>query len=343
LGKRAKAIGNIGDAACNYAHILGKNDTAVIECSSYQLESVVHFKPNIAILSNLGFDHIEHHQTYENYIAAKLKIFQNMTASDFAIINYDDPASMQFTIQNSQFTMSDETLKNSTAIQHSAFSIQHLSKIAAKKYYFSVNEPVDRGVFLRHGKFYFIDKKCEYICSVNDIKLFGKHNHSNVAACICAAKILKVSNRHIMKILKDFGGVEHRLEYVKTVNGKSIFNDSKSTNSESCLAACNAFSQSITLILGGQKSDENYEKMFAVMPHNVKDFVLFGETAELFARILKKQGKDFVKCACLEEVVEKSLSYPNEIILFSPACKSYDMFDNFEHRGKEFKRVVGEW
>lgn len=302
--------GNIGFPLCQILENIKENDYLVMEIGVPQLHDFYDFNPEIAVLTNIYEAHLDMFGTRDNYNASKLRMFQNHTDKNIAIINHDNEDAFRIT-----------------------------KDIKSTKWYFSTNEKVD-GCYLKDNDIYFFDEK---IINTKDIKLQGNHNYQNAMCAIMIAKHFNVSNDIIINTLKEFSGVEHRIEYTRTINGIEFYNDSKATNVTSTQIALNAFKKPTILILGGLDRGHSFEGLKEYM-NNVKLVVSLGQT--------NKRIKDFCdtinkECHVHETLKEAILdAYENavsgDVVLLSPACASWDQYKCFEDRGTEFKNIVKE-
>lgn len=299
--------GNIGFPMCSLISKVKPKDVIVLEVSAQQLHDMYDFKADISVLTNLTPVHLDFFGDYPTYIQHKLKIFQNQTNQEFAILNLDNEDSMQ-------------------AAQ----------SILSKKLKFSCQKKAD--AYVEDGKIYYQD---EVIMDTADIKLRGNHNYQNSMCAILAVKQLGVSNEAIQNVLKTFSGVEHRLEFVDIINGRSFYNDSKATNVKSTSIALSSFNQPTILLLGGLDRGHSFEELKKDMKH-VKQVICYGETKN---RILDFCNAIQINCtvvSTLEEATRKAydVSEEGDVILLSPACASWDQYKCFEDRGNDFKRVI---
>lgn len=307
--------GNIGIPVTSFCDDVKPNDVVVLECSSYQLEAVQKFHAHIACILNFSVDHLARHKTMKKYIWCKNNIVKNQTESDYLLLNADNELLMQ-----------------------------NIPKTKAKIYYFSTKEKVV-GCYVKRGCIYFNNnKKHEKLLSLKNIKLMGEHNVSNVLAA-CLAVYLQTNQKELLEDISNFNGVEHRIEYVKTIRGVSFFNDSKATNIDSTLVATKSFKCGINLILGGSDKGYDFDDLFKNLPKNVKNIAIFGETKNKIAFSADKFNfKNYKICENLRHSVlnlfEKS--EPGMVVLLSPACASFDYFLNYEERGNIFKKIVRE-
>lgn len=307
--------GNIGVPITSFCKQTKEEDISVLECSSYQLESIQKFHPNIACILNFSVDHLARHKTLKRYINCKNKIAKNQTKNDILIANADCKLLMN-----------------------------NLPKTKAKIYYFSTKKKVV-GCYVKHGCIYFNDsKKEEKLLSLKHIKLLGEHNVSNVLCAVLAVYLL-TQNKSYFDDIQNFNGVEHRIEYVKTIKGVSFYNDSKATNIDSTIVAVKSFKSNINLILGGSDKGYGFDELFKNLPKNVKTIAVFGQTKKKIAFSANKYGfKNFYICSSLKASVKLcyDLAKKDSIVLLSPACASFDCFSCFEERGNIFKKIVKE-
>lgn len=307
-GKRVHLTGNIGYPLCGFLNEIQKGDIIVMEVSCQQLENLDKFNPNIAVMTNLSEAHIDFLKSYENYKRVKGKIFKNQTKDNIAILNIENEDVMNLT----------KDIK-STA-----------------KYFSSKN--VINGCYIKNRAIYYYDEK---IINIDDIKLVGNHNYENVMAAIMVVKELNIDNEYINKVLTTFTGVEHRLEFVKEVNKRYFYNDSKATNIKSTQIALSSFNKPTILIMGGMERHQDFFELKNYM-NNVKLIVCYGEN--------KNRIKEFGDTLMIETIVVDSLceatskayelSNENDVILLSPASASWDQYKCFEDRGMEFKNEV---
>ncbi len=315
-GKRTFIAGNIGNAFSEIALEASENDFIILEVSSFQLDLIDKFKPKAAMILNITPDHLNRYENkFENYISSKQLIYKNQKSDDYLILNKDD-----------------ETLINS------------LTHYNSKGYYFSLKETLLNGCYLSDKQvIYNKNGELKFICNIDEINLKGEHNIANAMGSIIAAKIFNLENESIKEGLKTFQGVEHRLEFVREVNGVKYINDSKATNVDSVWYALRSFNEPIFLILGGQDKGNDYNKIKQLVIDRVKKIYAIGSSADKIFNFFHSKVKVEVKIS-LEEVVvaANQEARENEIILLSPACASFDMFDNYEHRGKVFKEAVNK-
>ncbi len=317
LKRKAKTfvVGNIGGGILEITKEAKKDDFIVIEASSFQLEDTIKFKPHIALLTYVTSDHLDWHKTTENYVNAKFKIFANQDEDDFAILNYED--------------------KN----------LAKKYNLKAQKYYFSMEKISERGSYFEDGKIFYNDgKSTEEILEVKDLKIPGVHNIKNVMAAIIIAKLFGIDSNTIKRSISSFTGVEHRIEFVRELNGVKYYNDSKGTNPDSTEVAIAAMDSNVILIAGGYDKNSNFDNLIEKSKDKLKTVILLGETADKISNSCKKSKVEFYIVKDLNKAVElaKKLSLKGEDVLLSPACASWDMYSNYEARGRHFKDLVRE-
>lgn len=309
-GKNVHLTGNIGFPFASFINKINPGDYIVTEVSIQQLLNLNDFKTDISVLTNLSEAHIDHVGSYENYINLKKKIFAHHSKSDIAIINNDNEDCMKIT-----------------------------DDINSNKIYFSTS--IDTAdACLKDNSIYY---KGEKIIETRDIKLVGMHNYQNIMCAISATKELGIDNDSICEVLETFTGVEHRLEFVKRINERDFYNDSKATNNKSTEIALASFNRPTILLLGGLDRGQSFEELYEYMT-NVKSIVTYGETKEKIKMFADSHNIDCTIVNTLEEATHLAynISDENDVILLSPACASWDQYKKFEDRGDDFKRVVNE-
>lgn len=314
-GKAVVVGGNIGLALSH--EVLGVDETGIVvaEISSFQLESIIDFKPYVAAVLNVTPDHIDRHRTMDEYQRTKERIFSNQRDSEYLILNYDDAA-----VRN----MAERAL--------------------SQVLYFSASQELENGAYVKEGLLQINWQGKNYtICSIKEMKLFGRHNVENALAACCAALLMGVSTIAMSMVLKNFTGVEHRIEPVATVNGVPYYNDSKATNPESSIKALEAFDGHVVLIAGGRDKNTDLKEFMDLAKEKVDHLILVGEAQERFAANAQAAGVSHIHCTgSMEDAVQLAhrLARAPQIVLLSPACSSYDMFANYEERGRVFKQLV---
>jgi UDP-N-acetylmuramoylalanine--D-glutamate ligase len=312
-GKQVFVGGNIGNPLIEFVAGPRQVELVVAEISSFQLEGIETFRPRVAVLLNITEDHLDRYAGYGEYIEAKRKIFRNQGRDDYAVLNADDPL---------VFPMARET--------------------ASRVVLFSARRPVAAGCFLRDGSIVFQEAdglKEEF--SLASLKIRGAHNLENLMAAVAAAKICGASADSIRRVMNEFSGLEHRLEWVRSIGGVSFFNDSKGTNVGSVVKSLVSFPERILLIAGGRDKQGDYAPLKELVATRVKGMALIGEAQE---RMFAALGglTNTVKVKTLEEAVAWSIAHAasGDVVLLSPACSSYDMFANYQERGRRFKEIV---
>ena len=309
-GKRVHLVGNIGYPFCSFLGDLEENDIIIDEVSCQQLENFVEYRPDIAVLTNISEAHLEFMKTYDYYTEVKARLFKNQTKDDIAILNMGNEESLRIT----------KNIKSSV------------------KYFTSQGEI--NGAYLTDKSIYYYDEK---IVDLKNIRLIGTHNYENIMAAIMAVKELGVRNESICKVLKEFSGVEHRLEFVREVKGRKFYNDTEATNIKCCQIALSSFEEPVILFLGGYERGQNFKELEGFMDH-VKAIFAIGscrERVKEFGESLKipTYSYEFLKDA-FEEAW--TISEQGDILLLSPASASWDQYKQCEDRGNEFKKYVSE-
>lgn len=300
--------GNIGLPLCNQISDIKDGDILVVEISSHQLVNLDKFKVDVAVLTNLSPVHLDHFGTYDNYKNNKLRIFNNQTALDIAILNKGD----------------DEVFELTKGIK-------------AQKLYFSSKDKAD--IFVDEKSIVYKDE----VYNFSDIRVKGMHNYENIMASILACKQFDVSYETIMKVLSKFSGVEHRIEFVKEVNGREFYNDSKATNVMSTITALKAFDSDVILLLGGLDRGHSFDDLVPYLNHT-KYIVCFGETKYRIEEFARKNNIDVFVVDNIKEATKKAyeISKKGDTILLSPACASWDQFNSFEERGDTYKETINQ-
>ncbi len=305
--------GNIGIPFSGIVEKVSPEGIILLELSSFQLEWIEEFRPYIASVLNITPDHLDRHPDMKSYVEAKLRIQENQTEDDFAVLNADDEGSLKFATSGK-----------------------------SKKVFFSTKTETEPGAFIREGKLFTrLSGKETEIVEVKEIGIKGPHNLSNACAACAICGILGVSAESLRKTLTSFTGVEHRLEPVATVSGVSFINDSKATNVDSVWYALQSVTPPIILIAGGKDKGGDFTRLRELVHKNVKALILLGEAEEIIKTALGDTTAVY-HSDTLEEAVE--LSYkkasPQDTVLLSPGCASFDMFRDYQHRGQVFKSSV---
>lgn len=314
-GRRTYVVGNIGDPITNYVADAKEDEIFITEISSFQLETIDTFRPKIAAILNLTPDHLDRHLTMENYLNAKARIFENQTSEDLLVSNADDPLVCSLG-----------------------------EKSISRKATFSYKQPQDFGAWCLNGEIFINDgKRVIFVCREEVLGIVGPHNTINALAAITAAYFSDVSIPVIVSVLESFKGVEHRLEWVGCFSGVTYINDSKGTNTNATITALNAVNKPIILLVGGYDKKEDYSDLMALVAQSVKRLIVLGVTANDLIQAAHKNGFTNIKrVENYEEAVAfaKSEAEPGDTVLLSPACASWDMYDNYEIRGRVFKELV---
>jgi UDP-N-acetylmuramoylalanine--D-glutamate ligase len=313
-GVTTHIAGNIGLAFSEVAADVNKNDFVALEVSSFQLDLIDQFRPDAAIILNITPDHLNRYEySLQKYAESKQAVYKNQKEDDYLILNYDNTTSTQYLMQHK-----------------------------SRSFYFSLNAEQDNGCFASGDEVIFRVKGSEaFRCKRSDIKIRGEHNLANAMAVITAAKIYNLDDERIIKALQTFEGVEHRLELVREIDGIRFINDSKATNVDSVWYALRSFNEPLFLILGGQDKGNDYEQIKQLVLEKVKKIYAIGSSAEKIFNFFHEQVKVEIK-ETMEDAVKSSIkeARSGEVVLLSPACASFDMYNNYEHRGNVFKEAV---
>ncbi|HAX53526.1 UDP-N-acetylmuramoyl-L-alanine--D-glutamate ligase [Muricomes intestini] len=313
--KSVFVVGNIGNPYTDIVSKTKESSVIVAEMSSFQLESIHTFRPKVSAILNITEDHLNRHHTMEAYIAAKQNIAKNQTPADTCVLNYEDEATRNFG-----------------------------EKVSAEVLYFSSQRKLEKGIYLDNGSIICnITGVPEKVCHVDELKILGLHNYENVMAAAVMGLAYKVPMEIIRKTLKEFQGVEHRIEFVAEKNGVVYYNDSKGTNPDAAIRGIQAMNRPTLLIGGGYDKGSSYEEWIQAFDGKVKKLVLLGATREKIDETARKLGfTDTVLVDTFEEAVETCVKYaaPGDAVLLSPACASWGMFQNYEERGDKFKKMV---
>jgi UDP-N-acetylmuramoylalanine--D-glutamate ligase len=305
--------GNIGTPLIGVVESTTDQTVTVAELSSFQLEWIETFRPNISVFLNLTPDHLDRHGSMEAYGAAKARIFEKQTATDFAILNADDPASTRY------------------------------APTKPKLFWFSRKRRVAQGAFLRDGEqiIFRHHGEEEFILKRSEISLPGAHNLENILAAVVATRLAGARPSEIANAVRSFDGVEHRLEFVAEHNGVRYYNDSKATNVDATLKALDAFPGRILIILGGKDKGSDYTVLQAPLRAKAILALLIGAAAEKIEKQIYGSAT-IERAGTIERAVEiaSQAAQPGDIVLLAPACASFDQFENYEHRGRVFKQLV---
>lgn len=315
-GRKTAIAGNIGVAVISKALEAEPDEWMITEVSSFQLESTVDFKPEISAILNLSPDHLNRHKTMEAYAAAKAAVFANQTEDDYLVINKDDQR---------------------------CFALA--KKCRGKVIPFSRVEKLDVGAYLEGDMMVVRDEAgiAHEICRTGDMNIIGGHNVENALAASAICFFAGIDAETIADAIKEFPGVEHRIEYCGIVDGVKFYNDSKGTNVDAAITALKALEDNIVLIAGGDGKAQDFTELAENLKGRVKEMVLLGRDADQIADCARKSGFDNIYFekdmnACVSKAVE--LADEGDKVLLSPACASWDMYDNYEQRGDHFKECV---
>lgn len=306
--------GNIGTPLIARVNETSLQTWTVVELSSFQLELIETFRPNVSVFLNLTPDHLDRHKTLAAYAAAKARIFENQKEEDAAILNLDDAASLP------------------------------LAPTRPQLFWFSRKTNVEQGTFVVDGGIVFrLGGNEEDVMRVRDIPLPGAHNLENVLAAVAAARLAGVRADKIAAAVKSFAGVEHRIEFVAEIRGVRYYNDSKATNVDATIKALEAFPGRILIILGGKDKGSDYTPLVPLLRERATMTLLIGAAAE---KIEGQIGGDVAveRAGTLDRALEMAsrAAQPGDTVLLAPACASFDQFENYEHRGRTFKKLVHE-
>ena len=317
-GRSTHVVGNIGVAVISKSLDADEDDWLVTETSSFQLQTTRYFKPVVSAILNLTPDHLNRHHTMEGYGAAKAKIFENQDESGYCIINYDDKACWALA-----------------------------EGCRAKVVPFSRREELDFGAFVKDGNLVLRNEAGELVtfCAASELHIIGGHNVENALAAAAICYFSGIAPEVIAKTLRTFGGVEHRIEFSGEMNGVKYYNDSKGTNVDATVTALRAIEKNIILIAGGDGKGQVFDALIEQFDGSVKHMILLGRDAGLIAEAADKHGfhaytyaKNMNECVRLAS----EMAQAGDTVLLSPACASWDMYQNFEQRGNHFKECVAQ-
>lgn len=308
-GRRAFLAGNIGVPLIRFAQSSRSDDLYVTELSSFQLSHIQKFRARVAVFLNLSPDHLDWHEGFENYAAAKMRLIRSQSPDDIAILNRDIP------------------------------EIWNLK--GGRVYGFSREHEVSPGCFLRKGQLILSVRGEERLMAADDIPLPGAHNRENVMAAALVGRIHDVPLSRIRQSILDFKGLEHRLEEVRILRGVLFTNDSKATNVDATIKSIESFDRKIILILGGKDKGEDFSRLQTAIRSRVKEVIILGQAGDRIARAVEGSAP-IRRVSSLEDAVRlgAASAESGEVVLLAPACPSFDMFKNFEERGRLFKQEV---
>jgi UDP-N-acetylmuramoylalanine--D-glutamate ligase len=307
--------GNIGTPLAAHALTFARDGLLVAEVSSFQLETIELFQPRVAVVLNVTPDHLDRHGSFDAYLEAKARIFANQAPTECAILNADDPATAALA-----------------------------SCTRARVLWFSRRRPLEHGVFVRDGWVAAkLNGHVEAICPLAEMQLRGQHNVENVLAATGCALWLGVGAEAIRRAVGRFRAVEHRIEFVRDLRGVQFYNDSKGTNVASTIKALESFDERVVLIAGGKGKGQDFTPLATTARGRVGHAVVIGEDGPKIAAALSAVGIPVSAAATMQAAIEAARAHAGRggVVLLSPACASFDMFDNYEHRGDVFKRLVG--
>lgn len=317
-GRKTYVVGNIGVAVISKALSAEDDSWLVTETSSFQLETIKEFKPEISAILNLTPDHMDRHKTMECYGAAKANVFRNQDPDQYCVMNYDDKT---------------------------CFALAENCR--AKVVPFSRKEELDFGAFVKDGRIVIKDENGDVtdICGADELQIPGMHNLENALAACAMAYFGGIDHEVIAETLRSFRGVEHRIELCNEIDGIRFVNDSKGTNPDAAIKAIEAMKENIILIAGGYDKNASFDEFAAAFDGKVKALMLMGKTATKIKEAAEKAGfTNSVILKDMESCVREAyrIASPGDVVLLSPACASWDMYTSFEQRGRHFKSCVRE-
>jgi UDP-N-acetylmuramoylalanine--D-glutamate ligase len=305
--------GNIGTPAISLMAQATPQTVTVLEVSSFQLETIATFRPKVSVVLNVTPDHLDRHRTFQAYLEAKARIFENQQSNDFAVLNADDPT-----------------------------CVEMAKRTKAQVFWFSRKERATQGTYCKNGDIHFRDSGSEReMMPIAEIPLKGNHNLENVLAAVCAGMLMGCDPERIRGAVRQFKAVEHRLEYVASVRGVDYYNDSKATNVDASIKALESFPANIHLILGGKDKGSDYTVLNDLLRKRVKKVYTIGAAADKIESHIKGAA-EVVRADTLEVALKRAaaVAIPGDIVLLAPACASFDQFKSYEHRGRVFKEIV---
>ncbi|MEX2585714.1 MAG: UDP-N-acetylmuramoyl-L-alanine--D-glutamate ligase [Balneolaceae bacterium] len=321
-GRDVRAGGNIGLPYSDLISDSGTETTMILEVSSFQLDHIWKFRPGIGVILNITPDHLDRYeQNFDRYADAKLRLTENQQSSDLLIYNADDPVTAGRV----------EQLANNTD--------------GPKIFAYSIRHEVDRGAFVRNDTIWFnLNGHEEKLMPIKEVGIPGTHNLGNGLATALVARVSEIRDEWIRESLKQFTGVEHRLEMVRELDGVRYVNDSKATNINAVWFALDSYQAPIVLILGGRDKGNDYRALNDQIRNKVHTIIGLGEARQAIKKQLKSVVPNYLEAGDMSEAVRlaKKQGKRGEIVLLSPACASFDMFENYEHRGDAFKEAVRE-
>lgn len=314
-GLNVKMAGNIGDSFAKQV-AEGPADYYVLELSSFQLDGIEEFRPHIAVLTNITPDHLDrYHHNYEEYISSKFRIIKNQTEEDFFIYDADN-----------------ETIKEWL----------DKFKISSQKFPFSMEKEVEPGAFIKNIEINITTENTQFTMPTKTLSLEGKHNAKNAMAAATVAHLLRIRKETIRESMENFQGVEHRLEKVLKINNVQYINDSKATNINATYYALESMETETVWIVGGVDKGNNYDELLSLVNEKVKAIICLGVDNSKIIEAFSNCVDNIVETHSMEEAVKQSYRYAEkgDTVLLSPACASFDLFNNYEDRGQQFKEAV---
>ncbi len=308
--------GNIGTAFADVVEQnIGDKAINVLEVSSFQLDTIKDFRPKVSALLNITPDHLDRYKNYEAYIQSKFRITENQRGHDIFVYNHDDEIVRSFA-----------------------------DSLSIRTYGFSLTEQLKNGAFVDNGEMIVrLGRERESVIAIEKIGIPGPHNLMNAMAAVLIARSIGIEYDSIRKTLEHFSGVEHRIEFVRELDGVKYYNDSKATNVDAVKYALQSFKEPIILIAGGKDKGNDYSMIKELVKEHVKTIITVGDGAGLLEKFFKNTVPLESAGYSIEKAIELSrgLAAKGDVVLLSPACASFDMFDNYEHRGRIFKEIVG--
>ena len=312
-GKKVFVGGNIGNPLCEEVLNGGKSELVLSEISTFQMEGSETFKPYISAILNITPDHLDRHESMDEYIELKKRVFINQDENDYMILNLDDEIAAGFS-----------------------------TEVRGKKVFFSRLKEVENGAFVREDKIIFKnDGREETVCSLKDLKLIGVHNIENTLASVAISGICGISGKIMRDVISEFKGIKHRMELVREIRGIRFINDSKGTNVGATVKSLQSFNEPIILIAGGKDKGSDYLPLKGLIEDRVKFLILIGDAKKKIAKNLNG-FKNRIEADTLENAVKEGYkrAKSGDIVLLSPACASFDMFRDYEDRGEQFEEIV---
>lgn len=318
-GRKVIVAGNIGYPISDYVLDIDSDDVVVLEVSSFQLDHIDTFRPRVGVLLNITPDHLDrYNDDFNLYAQSKFRIFENLQTGDVLVYNHDDELvreQVQWSVQRRDFV---------------ALGI-------------SLEQPVDAGAFVREGSLVFrINDEEDVLMQAENVALRGRHNLYNSLAAAVAARVMDVRSDVVRESLTSFEGVPHRLERVRTLDGVRYVNDSKATNVNAVWYALESYNSPVVLIAGGRDKGNDYSALKPLVREKVRAVIALGESADKVLREIGTLAPDRSMAVSMEDAIQQAarIAKRGDVVLLSPACSSFDMFDNYEDRGDTFRRLV---